>query len=149
MKYQIENNRKFFNKLNNKNVRNLFFCFIIAFVFLILCSKASFLYPFNGWDDFNSFYTVGSGWANGLIPYKDLFEQKGPFLYLIFMIGYLISPYKFIGVFLLEVFFLTLTLYFSSKIIYLLVDDKNDLIGKYLIVVIYAVIITTSISFVF
>ena len=75
------------------------------------------MYPFNGWDDFNSFYTVGSGWANGLIPYKDLFEQKGPLLYLIFMIGYLMSPYKFIGVFGIEVIFLHLLYIFHIKLL--------------------------------
>ena len=114
----------------------------------MLCSKASFLYPFNGWDDFNSFYTVGSGWANGLIPYKDLFEQKGPFLYLIFMVGYLISPGKFLGVFGLEVIFFTFTLYFSGKIIDLFISNEKDSREKYLILIIYAVIMTTSISFV-
>ena len=135
-------------KFKNKNLFLLFFCFVISFIMLMLCSKCSFLYPFNGWDDFNSFYTIGSGWANGLIPYRDLFEQKGPLLYLIFMIGYLISPGKFIGVFVIEVIFLTLNLYFSSKIVDLLIGDRNDYKGKYLILFLYTLMLTTSISFV-
>ncbi|MFQ9073882.1 MAG: hypothetical protein ACLR43_15090 [Faecalibacillus faecis] len=40
---------------------------------------------------------------NGKVPYKDLFEQKGPLLYLIYGIGYLISHDTFLGVYLLEV----------------------------------------------
>lgn len=136
------------NKLVNKKIFLLFFCFVISFIMLLLCSKCSFLYPFNGWDDFNSFYTVGSGWANGLIPYRDLFEQKGPFLYLIFMIGYLITPGKFIGIFILEIIFMTLTLYYSSKIIDLFIDKNKDRFVKYLILLLYSIMLTTSVSFI-
>lgn len=115
---------------------------------MMLCSKCSFLYPFNGWDDFNSFYTIGSGWANGLIPYKDLFEQKGPFLYFIFLLGYLISPGKFMGMFIIEVIFFGLVLYISSKIIDMFIDCKKYPMGKYLILLLYGILMTTSISFV-
>ena len=124
------------------------FCFLLAFILLLLCSKCSFLYPFNGWDDFNSFYTMASGWANGLIPYRDLFEQKGPFLYIIFMIGYFISPGKFSGIFILEVIFLGIILYISSKIVEMFIDEKKYPKGKYLILLLYGVLMTTSISFV-
>ena len=79
--------KKIFDFRDKKNEKLLviFFCFLLSFLLLMLCSKCSFLYPFNGWDDFNSFYTVGNSWAKGLIPYRDLFEQKGPLLYLIFI----------------------------------------------------------------
>ena len=138
---------KFNNLLNKKGVV-LGFCFLLAVLFLLLGSKCSNLYPFNGWDDFNSFYTVGSGFYNGLLPYRDLFEQKGPLLYFIFMFGYMISPGKFSGVFILEIIFLTFTLYVSSLIIDLLYDNKKDVWGKYFILLLYTVILVTSISFV-
>lgn len=139
---------KFLDKFENKKVGMLLFCFLIAFTTLLLFSKCSFLYPFNGWDDFNSFYTVGSGWANGLIPYRDLFEQKGPFLYFIFMISYLITPGKFTGIFMIEVLFFTLTLYYSSKIINLIIDKKKYRWGWLWILALYALMMTTSISFI-
>lgn len=121
------------------------FCLIISFLVILLNSKCSFLYPFNGWDDFNSFYTIGAGWASGMIPYRDLFEQKGPFLYLIFMISHFISPYKFTGVFMMEVLFFTLVLYISYKIIRLFINDiKTSLVILFL----YAVLVTTSFSFI-
>lgn len=132
----------------NKKWFLIFFCFILSFLILLLCSKCSFLYPFNGWDDFNSFYTIGCGWANGLIPYRDLFEQKGPFLYLIFLLGYLISPGNFVGIFFLEVIFLTVTLYFSSKIVDLFYDKKKYPLARYLILLLYVLMLTTSVSFV-
>ena len=123
----------FFKNINNKKLVMFLFCFLLAFILLLLCSKCSFLYPFNGWDDFNSFYTLASSWANGLIPYRDLFEQKGPLLYLIFMIGYFISPGKFTGMFILEIIFFGLVLYVSSKIIDMFIDEKKYPKGKYLI----------------
>ena len=38
----------------------------------------------NNWVDENAFFTVGKAWGHGLIPYRDMFEQKGPVLFLIF-----------------------------------------------------------------
>lgn len=131
-------------KSSKKNKIIIIYCFIIATITLLLNSKCSPLYPFNGWDDFNTFYTIGENWTRGLIPYKDLFEQKGPFLYLIFMIGYLITPNKFTGVFFLEIIFLTITLYISNKIIKLFINNKSNLI----ILPLYATLLTTSIAFV-
>ena len=132
-------------KKNQK--RKLFiilYCLIISIITLLLNSKNSPLYPFNGWDDFNSFYTVGSNWYKGLIPYRDLVDQKGPLLYLIYLIAYLITPNKFIGIFILEILFLTITLYISNKIIKLFIKNKSNLI----ILPLYGTLLTTSISFV-
>ena len=137
--------------LNDKKKKKLLmivFCFSLSFILLFLCSRCSFLYPFNGWDDFNSFYTMASSWANGLIPYRDLFEQKGPLLYLIFMIGYFISPGKFTGMFILEIIFFGLVLYVSSKIIDMFINEKKYPKGKYLILLLYGVLMVSSISFV-
>ena len=71
-------------------------CLIISFCVLTVCSKNSPIYEFNDWVDGNAFFTMGKGIANGL-PYKDLFEQKGPLLYLIYALGYLISNDSFLA----------------------------------------------------
>ena len=55
--------------------------------------------------------------ANGLIIYKDLFEQKGPILYLIHAIAYIISNTTFFGVFIFEIIAFSIFLYFVNKII--------------------------------
>lgn len=144
------NKRRIIDRNNKKRKKLLMicFCFGISFILLFLCSRCSFLYPYNGWDDFNSFYTMASGWANGLIPYRDLFEQKGPLLYLIFLIGYYISPNKFIGIFILEIIFMGFILYISSKIIDMFIDEKKYPKGKHLILLLYGLLIVSSISFV-
>lgn len=149
MKDTVKNdeNMNLFDK-KKKKLLMICFCFGLSFILLLLCSRCSFLYPFNGWDDFNSFYTMASGWANGLIPYKDLFEQKGPLLYLIFLIGYYISPGKFIGMFILEIIFFGFILYISSKIVDMFIDEKKYPKGKHLILLLYGVLMVSSISFV-
>ena len=148
---RIRKGMKFLDNLDEskkKKIKVGAFCLGISFILLFLCSKCSFLYPFNGWDDFNTFYTMASSWFNGLMPYRDLFEQKGPFLYVIFLIGYLISPGKFTGIFIVEIIFFSLTLYVSSKIIDMFIDEKKYPKGKYLVLLLYGVMITTSISFI-
>ena len=51
------------------------FCLLTATMILLFCSQNSPLYPMNDWVDVNAFFTVGKGMMNGLVPYKDLFEQ--------------------------------------------------------------------------
>ena len=91
--------------LNKKNILIALYAFLIAFLTLMLASKNSFLYPFNDWVDANAFFTVGKSMFHGIVPYKDLFEQKGPLLYFIYGIASIISFKSFLGVFILEVLF--------------------------------------------
>ena len=75
---------------------------ISAAAVLVICSKSSPLYPMNDWVDVNCFFTVGRGIVRGKMPYLDLYEQKGPLLYLFFALAALLSGDSFLGVFLLE-----------------------------------------------
>ena len=105
-----------------------FFCVLLSFAFLTLCSKNSFLYPFNDWVDINAFFTMGKGMMNGVVPYRDLFEQKGLLLYIIYGIGYLLSPKSFYGVFIIEIFFFAFYLYYSHKFYSLFVNKEFSLV---------------------
>lgn len=122
----------------------ILFCFIISFLVLLFTSKCSPLYPLNDWVDANAFFTVGKSMMNGLTPYTDIFEQKGLFLYLIYGIGYLISHTSFLGVFLLEVIFFTVFLYYIFKIFMLFVKSEY----AYLFIPLIAAILCTSRAFV-
>lgn len=55
------------------------FCLVTAFAGLMICSRSSFLYPYNDWNDANSYFTMGKGMMNGLVIYRDLYDQKGPY----------------------------------------------------------------------
>ena len=70
----MTNERKF-------NVQSFVLLILVSFCSLLFCTKNSWLYSFNDWVDGNAFFTMGKGMVNGLVPYKDLFEQKGPLLY--------------------------------------------------------------------
>lgn len=120
------------------------FCLIVAFSMLLFTSKNSFLYTFNDWCDVNAFFTVGKSIIHGLVPYKDLFEQKGPLLYFLFSLGYLISHKTFYGVFLLEIVFFSVYLYYNHKIIKLFLEENYS----FIILPILTLITTTSPSFV-
>ena len=61
----------------------------------------------------------------GRMPYLDLYEQKGPILYLFFALAALISGESFLGVFVLEVLCLGLFLYISARIAALWVRDAS------------------------
>lgn len=74
-----------------------------AVLLITLCSKSSPLYPLNDWVDANCFFTVGKSMLHGLLPYRDLWEQKGPFLYMLHAVAAMISYRTFFGVYLLEI----------------------------------------------
>ena len=80
----------------------LIFLIVVAIVTITVVSSCSPLYPFNPWDDTNCFFTMGRGIIHGLVPYRDLYEQKGPLLYYIFAAAALISDKSFTGVWLIE-----------------------------------------------
>ncbi len=135
--------KEFFKKNQQQGLFLLFAC-LISIVILAVCSKNSPLYPFNDWVDENAFFTVGKGWGQGLIPYRDLFEQKGPLLYFIFMIGSFFSATNFHGIFLLEILAMTVFAYYSGKLSDLFLPER----GKYLIVPIFVSMICASPCFV-
>ena len=72
-----------------------------AVFLMLICSRSSFLYAFNLWDDANSYFTVGKCIFRGFVPYRDLFDQKGIMLYFIYGLSSLISPTTFMGVYLM------------------------------------------------
>ena len=74
---------------------------ITAAVVLLICSKSSPLYPLNDWVDANTFLTIGRGSLHGKVPYRDLYEQKGPVLYFIHTLAAWISEDSFLGVWLI------------------------------------------------
>lgn len=102
-------------------------CLLVSFLCALLCSKTSPLYALQDWVDANAYMTMARGWMNGLIPFRDLFEQKGPLLYIVHIIGALIHDSSFLGVFVLQVISFTFVLYYAYKIFTLYMDGKKGL----------------------
>lgn len=122
----------------------LFYCFTIATLFLSVCSKSSFRFPMNDWVDVHCFFTVGRSIWDGLVPYRDLYEQKGPVLYFLYAIAALFSSDSFWGVFLLEIICFGLFLYYSAKIAALYLGDGP---ASYAIAAVLAAVIPVSPAF--
>lgn len=91
-------------------------CLLTALGLLTICSKSSPLYPFNDWPDVNCFYTVGKGMIHGLVPYVNYLEQKGPYVYALGAIAYLLDGNGFHGYFLFELFSMYIFLLYAFKI---------------------------------
>jgi len=100
----------------------ILYMLVAAFLIVMVCSRSSFLYPFNNWDDANCFFTVGKSMFNGIVLYKDIYEQKGPLLYFIYGVAYLMSHTTFIGAFFIEVIFACVYMLALYKIARLYVD---------------------------
>lgn len=100
----------------DKPAPKVVFSLLVSFAVLLICSKNSFLYPLNDWVDVNCFFTVGRGITHGMVPYLDLYDQKGPLLYYVYALAALISENSFLGAFVIEVLLFAVFLFFSGRI---------------------------------
>ena len=83
----------------------------LSAVLLALCSKSSPLYAFNDWMDANIFFTMGRSMLGGRVLYRDVFDHKGPVLYLLYGLAGLAGGTDFRGVLMLEIIAMTSFLY--------------------------------------
>lgn len=82
----------------------------------------------SGW-----FFMSGKSWMEGLVPYRDYTDSKGPLLWLIYGVGYLVSPHNLYGVFIFEVLFYWLNFYVLYLAAYsILRDDSRSLLASML-----------------
>lgn len=125
------------------SICSILFCFFIAFLFLLICSRSSFLYAYNNWDDANSYFSMGKALFNGKVIYRDILDQKGPFLYFVYGLAYLLSHTTFRGVFLMELILATVFLCFAKKSIELYVKPGIAC----MLLPVLAAIIYSSVSF--
>lgn len=96
----------------------------ISVAFLTVFSLAtSFLYDkgYVAWDS-DMFLAMGKFAADGLVPYKDFFDHKGPFIIFVEWLGFLLGGKT--GVFSIQVIFLTVSLIGIYKICRLYCTDK-------------------------
>lgn len=91
-------------------------CVLAAALLLLLCSQCSPLYPINVWGDANCLLTVGRVMREGGVVYRDIYEQKGPTLYLIHALAACISDTSFFGVYVLEVISFAAVLYMACRL---------------------------------
>ncbi len=109
---------------------------------MTLVSKCSPFYAFNDWVDPHTMFTVGKGIIHGMLPYRDVFEQKGPLLLLLHAGAVLISDNSFLGVWILEIISCFFFLLFSLQILKIRMGKK-----ALPVIPLLALIVFTSLSF--
>ena len=104
----------------------IYLLFAVFSLFLMLfCTKSSPLFAFNDWFDANVYFTMGKGMMNGRVPYVDLIDNKGPLLYFIYGIAWMIDHTGFTGVYLFQVFFLAISLIYVYRLALLFITNEH------------------------
>lgn len=101
--------------LRTAKAKQALWCALLAAAALFLCSKSSPLFVLNDWMDANIFFTMGKSMFEGKVLYRDVFDHKGPVLYLLYGLGWLLDHTGFTGVWLLEVAAFACFLFFSLR----------------------------------
>lgn len=124
------------NNLRTVVYKGRYYLLLLLFTILLmtLCSAASPLYVIQDWTDANTYFTMGKGIVHGAVPYRDLFDHKGPYLYFLYAIAYLIHHTKFTGVFLLQILSMYLTLICLFKTADLFLENRKRALFSALLV---------------
>ena len=98
-----------------------------SFIFQLFLSNDS---PFYGlahhWDS-AWFFMEGKAFIIGMRPYVEFSDFKGPLIWLIYGIGYLISPHNYLGMYVVAGVLYALTLFFNYKTVRIfLQSDKQS-----------------------
>jgi len=100
-------------------------CFSWAFLILFFVSPDSYTHDmFYRWDS-AWFFTCGKAWVEGLRPYVDFADSKGPLLWLIHALAYILSPYNYLGIFWLSILLYGIVFYIDYKIAFLFLNNKK------------------------
>lgn len=116
----------------------LFFLFLACVYFI---TRDACLTPttMTGYDA-SVFATFGGAWLDGLIPYKDLFDHKGPVIFFLSLLGYWLGG-DFYGIVYVEIISLFL---FSALFLY--VNRNNTIIYLIFFLFIYSVFIAKNLE---
>ena len=98
---------------------------VFAFVIVLLISPDSYTHDVYFRVDSGCFFTAGKAWMSGMTPYVDFADSKGPLLWLIYGLGYLISHDNYIGVFWISCVVYAFTYYLTFKAAKLIVGDSQ------------------------
>lgn len=119
-------------------LRETVFIFVTAALTITICSKSSILYPINDWVDANTYLTIGRAMLHGAVPYRDLYEQKGPLIYFFHAAAAAVSNSSFFGVFLLEIFACSVFLIVSFHIICNFCDRRHIAVIPLISMIVYS-----------
>lgn len=118
----------------HKNLYVAVLFLVVSFICMLFLTTASPLYSVNPSPDGNTMFTVGKGLLHGLMPYKDLFDQRGPLIYLMNSVAALISYKTFFGIYIFESIAMFLDLFFIYKILNLKYNKQISIISTFIVI---------------
>lgn len=127
------------DELLKKNWFKYILIFLWTLLLVTFVSKCSFIFRMNDWYDSNCYFTVAHSMKNGnYVLYRDIYEQKGPYLYFIHIIAISIIPNSYVGMYLIELIYGFIFSMFSYKILSLYIEsDKRKLLWLVLFTTFY------------
>ena len=100
-------------------------CFLAAIAFITIYSySTSPRYPYYYGSDSAQFQTMGMAWAAGKIPYRDVFDHKGPMAFLPDMVSYALFGSNF-GLYLIQILCMFIDLAAVFQISWLFIKGKG------------------------
>lgn len=105
----------------------------VAFVYIFSYSTSP-RYDFLGGDS-AVFQVIGKYWSQGVLPYVELFDQKGPLIFLINALGYMIYPRE--GVMVPQIVCMYLSMLFMWRALGLYLSGKSRLAAMALAMIYY------------
>ena len=114
----------------------ILFSFIIVTIFSF---STSWLFDKPLMYDSAVFQLIGKNWSEGRIPYVDLWEMKGPLVFLPSALGYWFMGSKF-GVYVIQLFNLTITFFIIQKTFLLEFNRKHSILLTGLSAIYFAVL---------
>lgn len=120
IKRGINKNKMNMKKLCSKKAILLIISIFMGWTFIFFYSYSTspyYHYYFGG--DSAQFLTIGKEWAKGIVPYRDLFDHKGPYIFFVDMVGFLLTN-NTVGVMVLQFMSMafTLTAVFNMGLLY-------------------------------
>ena len=76
-------------------------------------------------NDLALFYTAGVSMKRGLVLYKDLFDHKGPYVFILYYLASLIGESHHIGLYIFFSIFYSIIAIFIYKIIFIYTENRN------------------------
>jgi len=104
----------FFEKKHQWHIYIFLLFLSIVFVYFFSYSTSPYYQYYYGGDS-AQFQTIGKSWANGIIPYKELFDHKGPIIFFINMLGYMLTGNSS-GLMMIQMLFMFITVIYLYKL---------------------------------
>ncbi|WP_286136718.1 hypothetical protein [Philodulcilactobacillus myokoensis] len=97
---------------------------VVSFIAMLFMTTASPMFQANNSWDTNDMFTIGRGMLHGMMPYRYLFDQRGPVIYILHTFAAIISNHSGLGLYIFEALALFIDLLFVQKIINFVVKNK-------------------------